>query len=102
MSFSFNNLQNTLGLAKEHIELLDKNEDNHLNLNFNNPIHNVVEEWNVTDEGNVTNNSSLDCLDTSKESSRSWTKSEILQNFKKFNFDLSPKVNSLVKVSVRV
>jgi len=61
-----------------------------------NCIQNVTEKWSVPDvkdtscdEANANATSQDNTLQTS------WSKKEIEQNFRKFNFDLAPKVNSL-------
>ena len=96
-TFSFNNLQNILDANNKFTECIKetkkKTKNLHINLNANS-VFNIVDKWFISDEdveANVDNQQRID--ETNKKDLRqTWTKSEILKNSRKFNFDLSPKV----------
>jgi RAB protein geranylgeranyltransferase component A len=92
-TFSFNNLQNILGSDKDFNviakEKESQKETRNLLINLNsNTICNIVEKWFIPDEDVQVNMEEVD----SKFCKQTWTKSEIVKNSRKFNFDLSPKV----------
>ena len=68
---------------------ISTNEDENIYINIkpNTPFSNIVQNWYIPDDPQV------DCdIPPSEDHKPSWTKSEILKNTRKFNFDLSPKV----------
>ena len=54
----------------------------------------MTEKWSVPD-GKDTSCDEANATSQDKTLQTSWSKKEIEQNFRKFNFDLAPKVNSL-------
>lgn len=94
-TFSFNTLQNTLGLVQD-LEENDINtpaaEDGNILINVQPKtcFSNVLEKWHILDENPPAADS--DSPDSEAVKKQYWTKAEILKNSRKFNFDLSPKV----------
>lgn len=95
-TFSFNSLETTLGLRNEFTEHSPDypKEATDLKISLNFPaICNVIEEWFVLDEYRTENADNKESeTTTAKVSKISWTKSELLKNSRKFNFDITPKV----------
>nr|CAH0099335.1 unnamed protein product [Daphnia galeata] len=95
-TFSFNNLQNILGsksLNKDSTKTVEETQNLNINLNSN-TICNIVEKWYLPDEdvqGNIDNQKNLEET-INKVPKETLTKSEILRDSRKFNFDLSPKL----------
>ncbi|KAK4014698.1 rab proteins geranylgeranyltransferase component A 1 [Daphnia magna] len=96
-TFSFNSLKNTLGLIdefKEHTTQSQK-EASDLNISLNSKaVCNAIEKWFILDECKTENDDShQECEASRGKTSRiNWTKSELLKNSRKFNFDISPKL----------
>ncbi len=96
-TFSFNNLHNILGENKGLTECIEetKKETNSLHISLNsNTVLNIVDKWFISDEdveATIGNQHGIEETNN-KIVKQTWTKSEVLKNSRKFNFDMSPKV----------
>lgn len=80
-------------LNKDSTKTVEETQNLNINLNSN-TICNIVEKWYLPDEdvqGNIDNQKNLEET-INKVPKETLTKSEILRDSRKFNFDLSPKV----------